>query len=165
MKILSITKNINIKQRHPEFISKLSLDKVKNSIKHKQVSELAEAVTLQDLSCLYYLLASVDELVFANTLLNYCYFKYMYNLLLALKLDEMVIEPNMVISAHVCEFEEVIFKDYKSPHKNKVLDDFEFFNCNINKLVLENSLEDVTDEYVLNYFKDYVTSVKEIIRI
>ena len=107
----------------------------------------------------------VDELVFANTLLNYCYFKYMYNLLLGLKLDEMFLEPNMIISAHVCEFEEVIFKDYKSPYKNKVLKDFEFFNCNINKLVLENSLEDVTDEYILNYFKDYGTSINEIIRV
>lgn len=129
------------------------------------MNKLAEAITPQDLSCLYYLLASVDEIVFANTLLNYCYFKYMYNLLLGLKLDEMFLEPNMIISAHVCEFEEVIFKDYKSPYKNKVLKDFEFFNCNINKLVLENSLEDVTDEYILNYFKDYGTSINEIIRV
>lgn len=72
MKILGITKNINIKQRYSEFTSKLSSDKVKNFIKYKQVSELAEAITPQDRSCLYYLLASVDELVFANTLLNYC---------------------------------------------------------------------------------------------
>lgn len=58
-----------------KFTSKLSSDKVKNFIKHKQVSELAEAITPQDLSCLYYLLASVDELVFANTLFKLLLFQ------------------------------------------------------------------------------------------
>lgn len=165
MKILGIAKNINIKQGYPGFITVISDDKVKNFIKHKQISEIAETVPLSYTQCLYYLLTSIDELEFANELLNYCHFKFMYNSLLALKIDEVIIENEMMITANECEFDKIIFKDYISPYKIGALNDFDFFNCSINKLVLENSFADVTDKYILDYFKEYNTSIKEIIRI
>lgn len=62
-------------------------------------------------------------------------------------------------------FNEVRFKNYVSPYVTKPLKDFKFMSCVIDKLILENSLLDVSNETIIKYYKQQDTSIKEIIRV
>ena len=50
-------------------------------------------------------------------------------------------------------------------YTTKVLKDLKFTNCVIDKLILENSLIDVSNETIIKYYKQQDTSIKEIIRV
>lgn len=166
MKILGLTKeDINIKQNFPEFISLLSTDKVKGYIKNRQVEELAESFSKGNFAAICYLLSYINELDFASELLRYHYNKYLFTKILNLKIDELVIDHKAVLEAKECKFNEIRFKDYVSPYTTKVLKDIKFTNCVIDKLILENSLNDVSNETIIKYYKQQDTSIKEIIRV
>lgn len=166
MKILGLTKeDINIKQNFPEFISLLSTDKVKGYIKNRQVEELAESFSKGNFAAICYLLSYINELDFASELLRYHYNKYLFTKILNLKIDELVIDNEIVLTAEECVFNEVRFEDYVSPYPNTALKDFNFIHCVIDKLIIKNSLIDVSNESIINYYKLQGTSIKEIIRI
>lgn len=166
MKILGLTKeDINIKQNFPEFISLLSTDKVKGYIKNRQVEELAESFSKGNFAAICYLLSYINELDFASELLRYHYNKYLFTKILNLKIDELVIDNEIVLTAEECVFNEVRFEDYVSPYSNTALKDFNFIYCVIDKLIIKNSLIDVSNESIINYYKLQGTSIKEIIRI
>lgn len=166
MKILGLTKeDINIKQNFPEFISLLSTDKVKGYIKNRQVEELAESFSKSNFAALCYLLSYINELDFASELLRYHYSTYLSTKILNLKIDELVIDNEIMLTAEECVFNEVRFKDYFTPYATKPLKDFKFMSCVIDKLILENSLPDVSNETIIKYYKQQDTSIKEIIRI
>lgn len=166
MKILGLTKeDINIKQNFPEFISLLSTDKVKGYIKNRQVEELAESFSKSNFAALCYLLSYINELDFASELLRYHYNKYLFTKILNLKIDELVIDNEIMLTAEECVFNEVRFKDYFTPYVTKPLKDFKFMSCVIDKLILENSLLDVSNETIIKYYKQQDTSIKEIIRV
>ena len=166
MKILGLTKeDINIKQNFPEFISLLSTDKVKGYIKNRQVEELSSTFHRSNFTALLYLLSSTNELDFASELLRYHYSTYLYTKILNLKIDELVIDHEAVLEAKECKFNEIRFKNYVSPYTTKVLKDNKFKNCVIDKLILENSLNDVSNETIIKYYKQQNTSIKEIIRV
>lgn len=166
MKILGLTKeDINIKQNFPEFISLLSTDKVKGYIKNRQVEELSSTFHGSNFTALLYLLSSTNEIDFASELLRYHYDKYMYTSIFNLKIDELVVDHEAVLNAEECVFNEVRFKNYVSPYVTKPLKDFKFMSCVIDKLILENSLLDVSNETIIKYYKQQDTSIKEIIRV
>ena len=166
MKILGLTKeDINIKQNFPEFISLLSTDKVKGYIKNRQVEELAESFSKGNFAAICYLLSCINELDFASELLRYHYNKYLFTKILNLKIDELVIDNEIVLTAEECVFNEVRFEDYFTPYVTKPLKDFKFMSCVIDKLILENSLLDVSNETIIKYYKQQDTSIKEIIRV
>lgn len=165
MKILGITKNINTKETFPDFMSLLSNGKVKGYIKNRQVEELAESFSKSNFAALCYLLSYINELDFASELLRYHYNKYLFTKILNLKIDELVIDNEIMLTAEECVFNEVRFEDYVSPYTTKVLKDIKFTNCVIDKLILENSLNDVSNETIIKYYKQQNTSIKEIIRV
>lgn len=165
MKILGITKNINIKETFPDFVSLLSSDRVKGYIKNMQVEELSSTFHKSNFTALLYLLSSTNEIDFASELLRYHYSKYLFTRILNLKIDELVVEHEAVLYAEECVFNEVRFKNYVSPYTTEVLKDIKFTNCVIDKLILENSLNDVSNETIIKYYKQQNTSIKEIIRV
>lgn len=166
MKILGVTKeNINIKEIFPEFISLLSDNRVKWYIKNRQVEKLADTFYKSNFAALCYLLSSTNELDFASELLHYRYSTYLFNKILNLKIDELVIEPNTHLTAEECVFNEVRFENYLSPYTTNALKDIKFTNCVIDKLIIENSLIDVSNESIVKYYKQHNTSIKEIIRV
>lgn len=166
MKILGLTKeDINIKQNFPEFISLLSTDGIKGYIKNRQVEELAESFYHSNFAALCYLLSCINQLDFASELLRYRYNKYLFTKILNLKIDELVVDHEAVLTAKECVFNVVRFEDYVSPYTNMVLKDFIFISCVIDKLILENSLLDVSNETIIKYYKQQDTSIKEIIRV
>lgn len=166
MKILGLTKeDINIKQNFTEFMSLLSTDKVKGYIKNRQVEELSSTFHGSNFTALLYLLSSINETDFASELLRYHYSTYLYTKILNLKIDELVIDHETVLTVEECMFNEVRFEDYVSPYTTNALNDIKFMSCVIDKLILENSLNDVSNESITKYYKLKVTSIKEIIRI
>lgn len=166
MKILGLTKeDINIKQNFPEFISLLSTDKVKGYIKNRQVEELSSTFRSSNFTALLYLLSSTNELDFASELLRCHYDKYMYTSIFNLKIDELVVDHETILNAEECMFNEIKFENYISPYTTKVLKDLNFRYCIIDKLILKNSLNDVSNESIIECYKLKDTSIKEIIRI
>ena len=146
-------------------MSLLSNGKVKGYIKNRQVEELAESFSKSNFAALCYLLSYINELDFASELLRYHYNKYLFTKILNLKIDELVIDNEIMLTAEECVFNEVRFEDYVSPYTTKVLKDIKFTNCVIDKLILENSLNDVSNETIIKYYKQQNTSIKEIIRV
>ena len=110
-------------------------------------------------------MSSTNEIDFASELLHYHYSTYLYTKILNLKIDELVIDHETVLTAEECMFNEIKFENYVSPYTTKVLKDIEFTNCVIDKLILENSLNDVSNETIIKYYKQQNTSIKEIIRV
>lgn len=166
MKILGLTKeDINIKENFPEFISLLSDDEVKGYIKNREIEELSGTFLHSNFGALCYLLSTINELDFASEILRYHYNKYLFTKILNLKIDEVVIDHELVLKAVECVFNEVMFKDYFTPYVTKPLKDFKFMSCVIDKLILENSLPDVSNETIIKYYKLKDTSIKEIIRV
>lgn len=164
MKILGITKKINIKETFPDFMSLLSRDRVKGYIKNMQVEDLVNTFYGGNFASLCYLVSTINELDFASELLRCRYDKYMYTSIFNLKIDELVVDHEIVLTAEECVFNEVRFEDHVSPYTTNALEDIKFMSCVIDKLILENSLNDVSNETIIKYYKQQGTSIKEIIR-
>lgn len=146
-------------------MSLLSSDGVKGYIKNKQVEELCDTFARQNFAYLCYLATASNELDFAGELLRYYYSKYLFTRILNLKIDELVIDHELVLTAKECKFNEIRFENYVSPYATEPLKDIKFTNCVIDKLILENSLNDVSNETIIKYYKQQNTSIKEIIRV
>lgn len=116
-------------------------------------------------TALLYLLSSTNEIDFASELLRYHYSKYLFTRILNLKIDELVVDHEAVLNAEECVFNEVRFEDYVSPYTTIALKDINLKYCVIDKLIIKNSLIDVSNESIIEYYKLKDTSIKEIIRI